>query len=244
MTRQNLDITTQDGTASARLFRPATPNVTRSAVLFYMDAFGLRPALDDMASRYAEAGYTVLMPDLLYRSGPYQAFDAKTAFEHEDSKALLSGMMRATTQEMTRRDGRAFLDALNNAGADGPVAVVGYCMGGARALHAAAAYPERVRAVASFHGGRLASDAADSPHHAAATITARVYVGSAGVDGSFPPEQSARLAESLRRAEVDYIIENYVGMTHGWTVPDHTAFDSAGAERHWVRALTLLRETL
>ncbi len=99
-------------------------------------------------------------------------------------------------------------------------------------------------AAASFHGGNLAGDAPDSPHRHAAGIKARVYVGSAGVDRSFPPEQSARLAQALRTAEVDHIIENYVGMNHGWCVPDHTAFDAAGAERHWKRLAGFFGETL
>ncbi|TIW66982.1 MAG: dienelactone hydrolase family protein, partial [Mesorhizobium sp.] len=145
---------------------------------------------------------------------------------------------------MTIRDGAAFLDALTAAGITGPVGVVGYCMGGARALNAAASYPDRIAAAASFHGGNLASDAADSPHRKAASIKARVYVGVAGVDRSFPPEQSARLAEALRVAEVDHAIENYVGVAHGWCVPDHSVYDAAAAERHWKRLTTLFAETL
>jgi carboxymethylenebutenolidase len=117
-------------------------------------------------------------------------------------------------------------------------------MGGARALNAAAAFPDRIGASASFHGGNLASDAKDSPYHNAGQIKARVYVGSAGVDKSFPPEQSARLAEAFRAAEVDHVIENYVGMAHGWCVPDHSAYDKAGAERHWRRLFTFFDETL
>ncbi len=113
-----------------------------------------------------------------------------------------------------------------------------------RALNAAASYPDRIRAAASFHGGNLAGDAPDSPHRRAAEIKARVYVGTAGVDRSFPPEQSARLAEALRVAEVDNIVENYVGMGHGWAVPDHSAFDAAGAERHWKRLTGFFAETL
>ena len=128
-------------------------------------------------------------------------------------------------------------------GVTGPIGIVGYCMGGARALNAAAAYPDRIRAAASFHGGNLASDAPDSPHRHAAPIKARVYVGCAGVDSSFPPEQSARLAEALR-CGVDHVIENYVGMAHGWCVPDHSVYDEAGAERHWKRLTTLFAETL
>jgi carboxymethylenebutenolidase len=117
-------------------------------------------------------------------------------------------------------------------------------MGGGRAIHAAAAYPERIIAAASFHGGNLASEAPDSPHLAAPRLKARIHVGVAGVDGSFPPEQSARLAEALRRAEVDHVIENYVGMSHGWTVPDHGVYDAKGAERHWKRLSTFFAETL
>ena len=117
-------------------------------------------------------------------------------------------------------------------------------MGGARAITAAAAFPDRIAAAASFHGGSLASDAADSPHLQVSRIKGRVYVGSAGVDNSFPPEQSSRLAEALRRAEIDHIIENYVGMSHGWAVPDHKVFDERGAARHWKRLLTLFEETL
>jgi carboxymethylenebutenolidase len=117
-------------------------------------------------------------------------------------------------------------------------------MGGGRAITAAAAYPDRVASAASFHGGNLASDAPDSPHRQVSAIKGRVYVGSAGVDGSFPPEQSARLAEALRVAEIDHVIENYVGMAHGWAVPDHGVYDARGAERHWKRLLTFFSETL
>lgn len=117
-------------------------------------------------------------------------------------------------------------------------------MGGARALNAAASYPGRIVAAASFHGGNLAGDAADSPHRQAASLKARVYIGTAGTDRSFPPAQAARLAEALRAAEADHVIENYAGMAHGWCVPDHSAFDAAGAERHWKRLTTLFAETL
>jgi len=175
---------------------------------------------------------------------PYGPFDPKTAFGEEKSKAALSALSGGTTQDMTIRDGSAFLDALVAEGVTGPVGVVGYCMGGARALNAAATYPDRIVAAASFHGGNLASDAPESPHRKAASIKARVYVGTSGIDRSFPPEQSARLAEALRVAEVDHVIENYVGMAHGWCVPDHSVYDAAGAERHWKRLITLFAETL
>jgi carboxymethylenebutenolidase len=213
----------------------------RAGIIFYMDAFGPRTALDEMAERLAGEGYIVLLPNLFHRAGAYGPFDARTAFDQEQTRDALTALMRGTTQEMTIADTASFLDALAEAGAVS-FGTVGYCMGGARALNAAAAYPERIAAAASIHGGNLASDAPDSPHRAADRIKAKVYVGCAGVDRSFPPEQSARLAEALRAAEVDHIIENYVGMRHGWAVPDHSVFDASGAERHWRRLATLLGE--
>lgn len=151
-----------------------------------MDAFGPRPALDEVAERLAGQGYAVLVPDLFYRKAPYGPFDAKTAFTVDETKTKLMALVSGTTQEMTIRDSAAFLDAFAAEGIDGPIGVVGYCMGGARALNAAATYPDRIVAAASFHGGNLASDAPDSPHRKAASIKAHVYVGVAGVDRSFP----------------------------------------------------------
>ncbi|MCZ8547579.1 dienelactone hydrolase family protein [Mesorhizobium qingshengii] len=244
MTQQDLQIKTNDGTAKAGLFRPSVASPAKAGVILYMDAFGPRPALHGMAERLANEGYAVLVPDLFYRNAPYGPFDAKTAFVQETTKAALMALVSGTTQAMTISDGAAFLDALAGEGVTGPIGTVGYCMGGARALNAAVAYPDRIKAAASFHGGNLASDAADSPHRKAASIKARLYVGMAGVDRSFPPEQSARLAEALRVAEVDHTIENYAGMAHGWCVPDHSVFDATGAERHWKRLTTFFAETL
>ncbi|TPL97521.1 dienelactone hydrolase family protein [Mesorhizobium sp. B2-3-10] len=244
MTKQDLHIKTRDGVAKAGLFRSAKVSSAKAGVILYQDAFGPRPALDLMAERLAGEGYAVLVPDLFYRNAPYGPFDAKTAFVEERTRAPLMALVTGTTQEMTISDSAAFVDALAGEGVTGPIGTVGYCMGGARALNAAATYPDRVKAAASFHGGNLASDAADSPHRKAASIKARVYVGMAGVDRSFPPEQSTKLAEALRTAGVDYLLENYVGMAHGWCVPDHSVYDEAGAERHWKRLTALFAETM
>jgi len=241
---RDIEIKTRDGTAKAAFVPPSPAAGGKAGVILYMDAFGPRASLYEMAERLAGKGYAVLVPDLFYRFGAYGPLDAKTAFTHEETGPRLRKMLAETTQEMTIRDNAAFLDALSDNGATGPIGAVGYCMGGARALNAAAAYPDRIVAAASFHGGNLASDAPDSPANRASSIKARVYVGSAGVDNSFPPEQSAKLAEALRIAGVDHIIENYADMQHGWCVPDHRVYDEKGAERHWKRLLEFFDETL
>jgi carboxymethylenebutenolidase len=245
--KREIDVKTADGLAKARIFRTdgaaADAGKPHPGVIFYMDAMGPRASLEHMAQRLADAGYVVLLPDLFYRAGAYGPFTG-TSFSDPAQREQIMAMVRATTQDMTRRDTAAFLDALEADGVAGAVGTVGYCMGGSRAITAAAAYPGRIAASASFHGGNLASDAADSPHRLAADIKARLYVGTAGVDASFPPEQSARLAEALRRAEIDHVIENYVGGAHGWAVPDHSVYNDLLAERHWKRLLTFFGETL
>lgn len=241
---REITIDTSDGSASAGLFHPKAANPAASGVILFMDAFGPRPGLYEMAERLAAAGHIVLVPDLFYRHAPYGPFDAKTAFATPETGDQIRSFLSSTTLAMNERDTGHFIQAVTEAGATGKIGTTGYCMGGARSLIAAAAYPDRVAAAASFHGGNLASDAADSPHLRVATIRARLYVGMAGVDRTFPPEQSRLLEQTLRDAGTDFIMENYAGVEHGWAVPDHRVFDPKGAERHWQRMLTLFDETL
>ena len=239
---KTLSITTGAGTCPAKLFLPDGP--AAASVLFFMDAFGPRPALDAMAGRLVGEGYAVLLPDLLYRCEDRSAFDARTTFSDPERGPLLKSMLAATPQAVTIEDCAYFLLALDSEGLTGPVGVTGYCMGGARALNAAAHHSGRIVAAASWHGGNLAGDIPDSPHLHAGSIRARVHVGVAGDDGSFPPAQSALFAQVFREAGVDYTLENYPACRHGWCVPDHTVYDEEGAERHWKRLLTLFEETL
>lgn len=215
------------------------PTQSATGVILYMDAFGPRPALCDMARRMAAMGHLVTVPDLFHRFGAYGPFDAATAFSVPKTAQTLRGMIGGTSQAQTLEDTDSLI-AWYAAKGITRIAAVGYCMGGGRAL-LAATRPEVVLA-ASFHGGNLASDAPDSPHRAG--VTGRVYVGSAEEDRSFPPEQSAALAQALREKGIDHMIENYPGCAHGWCVPDHSVFDEKGAARHWARLEMLFAETL
>ncbi len=122
----------------------------------------------------------------------------------------------------------------------GGVGTTGYCMGGLMSLTAAGTYPDRIVATASYHGGRLATDAPESPHLLAPKMKARVYIAGASEDASFPDEMKARLSrEALTRGGVDHTIETYPAK-HGWVFRDTPVYDAAAAERHFETLFALL----
>lgn len=219
---------------------------TWPAVILYMDAFGIRPNLSEMAQRLATHGYVVVVPNLYYRSGPFAPFDPKLVATEGPERDRFKGMIQSITNTMVMRDTAAVLGLIDAHPAvrAGHIGVVGYCMGGGFALSAAGTFPERVAAAASFHGGSLATDKPDSAHRLAPGIRARVYVGVAEIDASFPPEQQSRLERALTDAGVDYSMEIYKGARHGFAVTGHLVYDREASERHWQRLVRLFSETL
>jgi carboxymethylenebutenolidase len=211
-----------------------------------MDAPGIRPTLVEMADRLASNGYVVLLPDLFYRAGPYEPVDPASLFSDPDRRAQFAKFFSSTSFAKARDDTAAFLSFLDTQPEvrGTKVGCVGYCMGGGMALTAAGAYPDRVAAAASFHGGRLATDHAESPHRLSPKMRGRIYVACAENDASFPEDQRILLEKSLADAGVDHLIETYPDARHGFAVPDNPAYDPRSAERHWTSLIQLFQETL
>jgi carboxymethylenebutenolidase len=243
-----VDVPAPDGTADAILAVP-DGSARAPAVLLYTDAFGIRQRIEEMATRVADEGYVVLAPNLFYRHGRAPVVDLGGIADPDRRAEVFSALrplMDSLTPELAMRDAGAWLQFLvdDPRVAGGPVATTGYCMGGALALRTAARYPERVAAAASFHGGRLATDAPDSPHRSVDRITAEVYVGHADNDASMPPEQQQLLEQALTGAGVRHVAELYHGAAHGFTMADTAMYDAAATARHWDRLLDLLARTL
>ncbi|GAA3963181.1 dienelactone hydrolase family protein [Streptomyces marokkonensis] len=242
-----VEIPTDDGTSDAYLAHPADES-PRPAVLLYMDAFGLRPQLRNMADRLAGAGYTVLVPNVFHRHGRAPVVELPDFIDpgaRPDIFQRLGPIMRSLTPERAMRDAGAWLRWLADApaAADGPVALTGYCMGAGLALRTAGTYPDRVAAAAGFHGGNLATEGPRSPHLVAGRITAELYFGHADHDGSMTPQQQERLTAALTAAGVRHRCEVYDGAPHGYTQEDTAAYDPEAAERHWEALLDLLKRT-
>jgi carboxymethylenebutenolidase len=243
-----VDVTTQDGTADAYLAHPDGDGPF-PAVLFHMDAFGLRPHLEKMADRLASNGYLVLVPNVFYRAGRAPVFELPEFIDPAARPGLfeqIGPMLRSLTPDALMRDADAYLRFLADSPltADGPVGITGYCMGAGLALRTAGTYPDRVAAAAGFHGARLASEADDSPHLLADRVTAELYFAHADQDTAMPADQIERLEQALTDAGVKHRCEVYEGAHHGYTQADTAAYNAEAAERHWVALLDLFSRTL
>ncbi|MDX6327405.1 MAG: carboxymethylenebutenolidase [Nocardioidaceae bacterium] len=243
-----VEVPTHDGSADALLAVPDGDGPW-PGVLLFMDAFGLRPRLRDMASTLAEHGYVTLVPNVFYRAGRAPVVDVgglDTADGRTAAFDKLRPLIQGLTPELATEDAAAYLQFLeaDPRVADPPFATVGYCMGAALAFRAAAVAGDRMAAVAGFHGGRLATDDPASPHLLVDRLSAEVYLAHADEDGSMPPEQQRRLADALDGAGVRYTAELYDGARHGFTMADTAMYDEAATEQHWDRLLALLDRRL
>ena len=244
MPTKNITIPTPGTDCPAYLVSPSGDGPW-PAVVFYGDAGGIRPAMLEMATRLSEAGYVVLLPDLYYRFGPYAPLVPKEVFEG-DVAAILGPLMATTGVDKVRKDTESFLAYLDtrNDIASAGFGAVGFCMGGGMAIAAAATYPHRFSAVASFHGGHLATDGPTSPHLLVPSLAAQVYIASAENDDSYPPAMAACLEGAMTRAGVRYRSEIYRNASHGWMVSDFPVYDQVSADRGWEAMLAFFSQAL
>jgi carboxymethylenebutenolidase len=224
-----IEITLPGSTAEAYLAGPEDGSVP--GVLFYADAYGLRPQIEDMMERVASWGYTVLAPNVFHRNG--------SVADIVDDRDHAMERVGALTPEHLAADAPSYLSALRGRCADGPVGTTGYCMGARLAVRTATAHPSDVAAVGGFHGGRLATEDPDSPHLGIPQARAEFVFGHADHDRSMPPEAVGRLGEALAAAGLVFINDVYAGARHGYTMNDTPAYHEESAERHY-RALEAL----
>jgi len=244
MSQEQVIIQATDGPCRAYVLTPEGSGPW-PGVIFYMDAFGVRPAMIQMATHLASRGYVVLLPDLFYRAGPYGPFDPKELMQG-DMRAVVGPLMATTNNHKVAEDTAAFIAYLDSRPdvAKTKMGTVGFCMGGGMALTIAAYYPDRIGAAVSFHGGNLASDQPTSPHLLLDKVKAEFYIGAADQDRSYPPEMAERFEAAMKAAGVKYKAELYEGKRHGWMKPDMPVYDAEAAERGWTELFALYGRTL
>ena len=245
MLEQTLDIATKDGAMETFICHPERGG-PYPPVLLLMDAPGIREELHDMARRLATSGYYVMLPNLYYRAGRDTKY-GPDVLKHGSEE---HGRMRAVRTKMTIppvMDDVATMIAFadqQKAAKKGPVGTHGYCMSGPYSLAAAARYPDRVAAAASFYGTWLVSDAVESPHLNLGEAKGELYISCAEHDELAPPDMVKKLKELFDKSGNAGELEIQMGVHHGFAFPQRWCYDKPAAERHWERLIGLYRRRL
>jgi carboxymethylenebutenolidase len=245
MIEETIDIATRDGAMESFVCRPER-GLPHPAVILLMDAPGIREELRDMARRLATVGYGVVLPNLYYRAGRDTLYGPgvleEGSAEHKRMRAVRT---RMTIPPVMDDVGAllAFLDSQDWA-RSGAVGCHGYCMSGPYALAAAARYPDRIAAAASFYGTWLVTDAVESPHLSFAKVKGELYIACAEHDHLAPLPMVDQLRQHFAEAGSPGEIELYPGVHHGFAFPQRRVFDKPAAERHWERLIALYRRRL
>ncbi|WP_260705028.1 dienelactone hydrolase family protein [Edaphobacter flagellatus] len=245
MVEQDIQLTTADGVTDAVLF---TPDASKAlpGILHIPDIGSIREIQRAMARRLAAEGYTVLLPNPFYRTSRPPVFPPEAKHGTPERTKRLQELSSPLTPERMTQDLAVYLDYLTGQPTTdkGKIGVVGYCIGGGMALRAAAVMPDRVGAVASFHGGGLyKADNPASPHLVLSQVKAQLYFGHASEDGSMTADDIAHFEEKLKEWGGIYESETYPAR-HGWTVSDNPAYNHAEAERAYVKMTALFKAAL
>ena len=215
-------------------------------VVMLMDAPGIREELYEMTRRLAAAGYFVLLPNLYYRSGRETKFGPDVLNRESSDYTRMRAIRTKMTIPPVMSDVDAMLSFLNEHEDAGPrpVGVHGYCMSGPYVLAAAARFPERISAAASFYGTWLVNDAEESPHLNLGKIAGEIYISCAEYDDRAPPDMVAELKRLFDQSGVKGELEIQPGVHHGFAFPERSVYDMPAAERHWERLFALYRRNL
>ena len=241
VTESDVNVTTPDGTADCYFVHPASG--TAPGVLIWPDIFGLRPAFRQMGKRLAESGYSVLVVNPFYRTKKAPTADAGAATPIDQLRPLAQAL-NAQTHMTDAKAFIAWLDGQSSVAKDRKMGTQGYCMGGPMAFRTAAAVPDRVGAVASFHGGGLVTDQPNSPYLQAAGSKAQFLVAIAANDDARSPKDKDVLKETFAKAKLAAEIEVYTDSAHGWCPPDSRVYNEPQAEKAWSRLLALYKKAL
>lgn len=236
MIQAEVDLTTPDGSMKTFVFHPETRG-PHPVVLYLMDGPGIRPALTEMASRLATAGYFVMLPYLFYRGGPFREFDRSD----EDMHAMWELIPTVTPAGIVGDAAALLAHAESDRAADATrFGAVGFCMSGGLTLAVAKAFPGRAAAVASIHGGWLVRETPDSPHLGLDDATAEVYLGWSDGDGTAPESDRPIVTAALDAAGLTWTMDTYSDAQHGYAPPGGPRYDRRASEQHWERVHDLM----
>lgn len=243
MKELELLVPTPDGDMPAFAAMPQDTTLA-PGILIYMDVFGPREELRDIARRFASCGYLAVLPNLFHRLGSPVFTPMQCSGDTLPPAATRAN--QATTMQMTTDDSAAVMRFAKGGGfgiVPGLWGAIGYCMGGRHAIAAACVHPQQVRTALSVHGGRLVDESDNSPHRMIRRSSVPLHYLFAKDDPTCPPEHQLTIERLAARTNGRVTVE-HVDAHHGWTFPTRWCHDHRAAERVWECALARFRRAL
>jgi carboxymethylenebutenolidase len=237
---KDVTVKTADGESDSALFYPEGKG-SWPAVLLWTDIAGLRPVFREMGKRLAAEGYVVLVPNVYYRTK--KAPVVGPTFNFATDRAQLPARPDDAAIDRDAVAYIAFLDAQPQTNKRKKAGVQGYCMGGPLSFRTAAAVPARLGAVATFHGGGLATATPASPHLLVTKTRAEYLCCVAQNDDKTDPTAKDKLKTAFADAKLASKVEVYPA-DHGWTVRGSQVYNEAAAEKAWSELLGLYKRVL
>ena len=250
MMERRIGIATPSGVMETFVVHPSEGG-PHPAVILYMDVWGIREELLDIARRIAMVGYYCVVPDFYYRQGR-----VRNEFRNEKNqmismdrldeqkRQLALAPLAKLTDAMVVEDTGYVLGCIDRGEPvrPGPIGVVGYCMGGRHVFRVMGQFPQRIRASASLHGSLIVTDDGDSPHLSARKGAGELYCGLAEKDRHAQMPTIKALSETPWNLQYRY--ELHKGAHHGYALPDRDVFDKHSANRDWELIFAMFRRQL
>jgi carboxymethylenebutenolidase len=223
------------------------------AVILFMDFWGVRDELLDIARWTAVSGYCCVVPDFYYRQGTVrnERHDAQgkmvslSRLDPTTQASMLAPLERfSDTEAMDDTESLLQFLADHSAVRAGPKGSFGYCLGGRLVMRAATRFPEQFRASASLHGSALMTDRKDSPHRSVSSIAGEFYCGFAEHDPYTPPGTVGVLASAMQASKGRYHHEVHRGAEHGYALPNRDIHDKKATLRDWEIIMAMFRRQL
>jgi carboxymethylenebutenolidase len=196
-------------------------------VVVIQEWWGLNDHIKDVADRLAAEGFVALAPDLyggVVVTEPDDARKLRMALVWSDALAII----QSAVDLLVEHD-----QVLSSS-----IGVVGFCMGGGLAWHAAAKLKHVGAAVPFYGGGPELSD------EEVAEITAPVLAIFGELDKGVSPEVARKRAAQMDAAGVRHETIIYPGAGHAFFNDTRAAYHAAAATDAWRRMLELFRRRL
>jgi len=235
--------------------RPKDTSKPVPVVIYLMDIFGLRPALEHLGQKVAEQGFFVIQPNLFYREARSPIVEKLELLGNKDTIGDASCVVRGYSAKCDKlqvlSDLKCIMEYLETSKeyssiiVSDNVGIVGFCFGGGLAMRASNEFSNKIKAAASIHAGRLAlPDVSDSPYHFIDNIKAQLYFGHAENDVSIPLDQIELLNKTLTDAKINFSSDIYYGCEHGWTMNDLYKYNKEGTDKVLIKLIELFTKNL